>query len=386
MSGRRVFGAALAAAVLAAAWRTGYMSAMEANPAGALQAAGIGVLCLWTASRLQIGICLIAGLALRLLLPIHASYYAESVISTLGLAGLCGLCFLIYWVTSEKKQLLRVLVLAFIFLALSGMLASSLKLATLWTTRRYDLGIYAIDSTIWDGATAFLGSLLAAHSWIFNLEATVYAALPGVIILVFAFHTYRGHDPEINLLGLYLTLAILGCALYFVVPASGPIYAFGTAFPFALPPVGKAALASGVFQSPPNAMPSLHFASAFMLYWNSRPWRGLWVFTLLFLILTGVAAVGSGEHYLTDLVVAIPFAVALQAFFGATPNKIAAVALSSILVAIWILAILKFSVAGAPHWLLRALTLGSIACPALLSIPATSTIYRIVLRFRRRMR
>jgi hypothetical protein len=383
---RKLLGAALAFSVVVMAWRTNYLAAIEANPTLALQSVGIGVLCLWTASRLQIGICLIAGLALRLLLPIHVTYYAGSVIATLGLSGFCGLCLLIYWVGGERKQLLRVLLLALIFLTLNMMLSSLLKLAALWNTRRYDLGIYAMDSANWDGVVAFLGSLLARHAWMFHFEETVYYALPGVIILVFAFHTYRSHDLEINLLGLYLTLAILGFLLYFVIPACGPIYAFAKLFPFALPPVGTAALASDVFKNSPNAMPPLHFASALMLYWNSRPWRGLRIFTFLFLIFTGVATLGSGEHYVTDLVVAIPFAVALQTYFGAASNKIAVVAFSSILVSIWFLAILIFPVGGAPPWLLWALTLGSIASPALLSIPHASAIYRSVLRFRRRMR
>ena len=81
------------------------------------------------------------------------------------------------------------------------MLASLLKIAALWTTRRYDLEIYAMDSAIWDGLVAFLGRLLVTHTWMLHLAETVYYALPGVIVLVFAFHTYRRHDLEINFFG-----------------------------------------------------------------------------------------------------------------------------------------------------------------------------------------
>jgi len=61
-------------------------------------------------------------------------------------------------------------------------------------------------------------------------------------------------------------------------------------------------------------MPSLHFAWALLLWWNSR---GLpaWVRALTgcCLSLMVLATLGSGEHYLVDLVVGTPFALAVQA-------------------------------------------------------------------------
>jgi hypothetical protein len=366
VSARRILGALLALAIVVIAWRTYYLATIEENPTGALWSVGLGIFCLWTASRAQIGMCLIAGLALRLLAPVHVTYYAGSVIATLGLSGFCGFCLLIYWVASgERKLLMRILLPALIFLTFNVMLTSLLKLAAMRTARRYDVEIYAMDSAVWDGVVAFFGRALATHPWMLHSAEMVYYALPGVMILVFAFYTYRRHDLEINLLGLYLAMGILGLLLYFVVPACGPIYAFGNLFPFALPRVRAAVLASSIFSNAPNAMPSLHFANALMLYWNSKPWRGLRIFTLIFAILTGVATLGSREHYVTDLVVAVPFAVAVQSLFSSASNKFAAVALCTMLIAIWLLAILMVPVDSTPHWLLWALTLGSVGCPAL---------------------
>jgi membrane-associated HD superfamily phosphohydrolase len=204
------------------------------------------------------------------------------------------------------------------------------------------------------------------HAWAINFGDIIYCALPGVMILVFAFYTYRPHDLRVDLLVLYLTLGISGFLLYFVVPACGPIYAFGSAFPFSLPPAQTAVLASRVFQSPPNAMPSLHFGSALMLYFNSMPWRRLRTFILIFVILTGVAVLAAGEHYVTDLVVAVPFVVILQSLFGAHPNKIIAALFSGVLLCFWFLVIVTVQVNGTPRPALWVLTAGSISCPVLL--------------------
>jgi hypothetical protein len=364
LSIRNVAGAAVAFAVLAGAWRSHYLATMQGNPTAALQSVGLGVLCLWTASRLQLGFCLVVGLALRLLVPVEVLYYPGSVIAVLGLSGFCGFCLLVYRaVTTGNRELFRVILPALIFLALSVMLADLLKLAIQRTTHRYDLEIYAMDNATWNGFGPFFGRLIVPHPWAANVEEIVYAALPGVMILVFAFYTYRRRNFAIDLLGLYITMAISGFLLYFVAPACGPIYAFGSSFPFSLPPVRTAKLANDILQHAPNAMPSLHFANALILYLNSKPWRSLHIFTLAFMILTAVATLGSGEHYVTDLVVAVPFAVALQLLFSS--YRFAA-ALPTLLVSIWFLAITKAGVGDTPHWMLWTLTLGSLACPVLL--------------------
>jgi hypothetical protein len=366
---RKALGAALALVVVTVAWRSNYLAAMQGNPTAALQSVGLGVLCLWTASRLQMGLCLVAAVALRLLVPVEAPYYAGDVIAVLGLSGFCGFALLVYRaVATGDKKLFHIVLPSLIFLTLSVMLADLLRLAIKRTAHRYDLEIYAMDNATWNGFGPSFGRLIVSHAWAENVEELIYAALPGVMILVFAFYTYRrhnlAHNHAIDLLGLYLTMAISGFLLYFVVPACGPIYAFGRSFPFSLPPVQTAVLASDILHHAPNAMPSLHFANALMLYLNSKHWRGLHSFTFAFLILTGVATLGSGEHYVTDLVVAVPFAVALQLLFSS--DRFAA-AFPILLVSIWLLAITKVRVGDTPHWLLWTLTLGSLACPALLT-------------------
>jgi hypothetical protein len=56
---------------------------------------------------------------------------------------------------------------------------------------------------------------------------------------------------------------------------------------------------------------------AVLLYWNARR-SALWlrIVYILFLLLTVLATLGTGEHYLIDLVVALPFALAVQTAFS----------------------------------------------------------------------
>src|SRR5438552_15151669 len=64
----------------------------------------------------------------------------------------------------------------------------------------------------------------------------------------------------------------------------------------------------------PNAMPSLHMAWVLLVWWYSRglSWweRGV---AFAFLVFTVLATLGTGEHFLVDLVVAFPFAVLVEA-------------------------------------------------------------------------
>src|SRR5204862_7527755 len=63
-----------------------------------------------------------------------------------------------------------------------------------------------------------------------------------------------------------------------------------------------------------NAMPSLHAGLAYLLVLTVWPLsRGVRIAAILFLIGTLLATLGLGQHYLIDLVVAVPLALAVYA-------------------------------------------------------------------------
>jgi hypothetical protein len=66
-----------------------------------------------------------------------------------------------------------------------------------------------------------------------------------------------------------------------------------------------------------NAMPSMHMAWVILAWWlagNLRSWvKGVCLF---FLVFTLTATLGTGEHYFIDLIVALPFSLAIYSLLA----------------------------------------------------------------------
>src|SRR5439155_25160554 len=113
----------------------------------------------------------------------------------------------------------------------------------------------------------------------------------------------KGGKPK-ALLFSYVISYGLAPLFYLAVPACGPRHAFGSIFPIGNPEVAIAPVRLAFW---PNAIPSLHLATAVLLIHfagRSRVMRGFaWVY------LAGTAAATIAlEHYVIDLVVGVPFA------------------------------------------------------------------------------
>ncbi len=125
----------------------------------------------------------------------------------------------------------------------------------------------------------------------------------------------------------FLTATIVagacGFALYFVCPVVGPLTAFGPLYPGALPTIGAdAPLLIAPTGAPRNGMPSLHTIWALLIWLNVGSLSARLRFGLrAFVILTLWAVMGLDDtHWLTDVVVGVPLAVALQAAFVPAPD------------------------------------------------------------------
>jgi len=108
---------------------------------------------------------------------------------------------------------------------------------------------------------------------------------------------------------LWWSMIITGILLYFtyrLCPAAGPKFIFPS-WPYAEPHVTPTIVFT---RSPLNCMPSGHFTWALLICWYSRTCRyPARIAALIFLVLTGLATLGQGEHYWIDLIAAVPFAV-----------------------------------------------------------------------------
>lgn len=94
--------------------------------------------------------------------------------------------------------------------------------------------------------------------------------------------------------------------LYFIVPACGPLYAFGLKFsqvPF------SGSLNRVMVKGDLNCMPSLHLSAALIVLFLCAKRRPHRTAAICFVLLTALATLSTGEHYLIDLIVAFPFAL-----------------------------------------------------------------------------
>lgn len=134
----------------------------------------------------------------------------------------------------------------------------------------------------------------------------VYQLMVPMMIAWFLLTRYRRSPGSIMLA--YVAELVSGPLLYTIVPACGPIYAFGKQWlrPPAVPP--EALRLAGM----PNAFPSLHVGTAlvFLMFAPGRIWKAV---AFLFLAATCLATLSTGEHYVIDLISGLAFGVFVSA-------------------------------------------------------------------------
>jgi cytochrome P450 len=189
--------------------------------------------------------------------------------------------------------------------------------------RTYDGSAYAADTGYGFAVSFAVGRLFAALPALKWVCFILYVAPPPALVFVYALQIRARRPPPVDVVTVLLVLALTGYSFYFLYPVCGPLFAFGDAFPNAPPPasefLGQRLTVAGA-DAWPNGMPSLHFASVLLAYWHARPY-GRWAraAAAVFVIGTVLATLGLGEHYLVDLVVALPFTLAIHA--ACTPPR-----------------------------------------------------------------
>jgi hypothetical protein len=216
---------------------------------------------------------------------------------------------------------------------------------------KFDYYLYLIDNGLGLSSFWVARSLTEGQRSVLLL---IYKSLAAVMIVWYGINLLRRDGRPRRLLAAYIITYLVGPCLYLIVPACGPRHAFGSAFPYGNPSVLPVLVPINYW---PNAIPSLHVATAILFVFfagRSLPLRGLaWVY----LSATAVATLAF-EHYVIDLVVAVPFAC----FAASAARSRFASALANL------------TVAGA--WLvsIRFDTPGLISHPPLLKVLALATL------------
>ena len=303
-------------------------SGFELNPTFSFTLLGSFCIYLWTRpSRWSIAANLLSAAALRLACQWWAGglgrYYGVSWISWGAFLGIAALIVLAFEVGAsgpvEKRQKLNTFYAASVFPLFSLLIGYTVPLYIWLCPRTYDLFLLAIDGRLGFQPSFLLGRLLTNTHTAWGLTTVVYYMLPLMASVVYASHRAQPRK-SVALLPLFLSLMIVGFGLYPVYPAVGPAYAFPKAYPNHPPNTAQISLAMlPVADAPRNCMPSLHLAGALIVLWNSRQWP-IWgrLLSALFFACTAFTTLALGEHYLIDLVVAYPFALAFQAGWTTT--------------------------------------------------------------------
>jgi hypothetical protein len=134
----------------------------------------------------------------------------------------------------------------------------------------------------------------------------VYQSMVPMMIVWYFVTRYRRSSGSIILA--YVAELVSGPLLYTIVPACGPLYAFGKQW-LSPPSVAPDAVR---LAGMPNAFPSLHVGTAFVfvMFAPGKIWKAV---SLLFLAATCLATLSTGEHYVIDLIPGLAFGVFVSA-------------------------------------------------------------------------
>jgi hypothetical protein len=166
---------------------------------------------------------------------------------------------------------------------------------------KFDYFLYLIDKSL--GVPAFLVARLFTE-WQRSVLFVVYQSLSAVMIAWYGVSLKIKNGEPGRLLLAYLVTFVAGASLYLIVPACGPRHAFGSAFPLGDPSVSPVLVRLNYW---PNAIPSLHLATALLFVFFAGKNRLLRCLAWMYLAGT-TAATLAFEHYTIDLIVAVPFA------------------------------------------------------------------------------
>jgi hypothetical protein len=267
---------------------------------------------------------LISALLVKVIHLPHIPFWILRVAASMALLGLGAAMILglraIWSEREDRENAIALLAPALILIVFISGCARVLSLTSGLSPQTDDAWLYAFDGSLGFQPSFAVGRLMYNSIFLTRSSMLIYLALPFAMAVVCAWQIPRGvRRISWYMLSVILLAGVGGWLLYNVVPGTGPIYAFARNFPWTELPykdlprlvLQKVTIPTTI---PRNAMPSLHVGWVVLLCWNSRKFHvALRSAILVFLIFTVFATLGSGQHYLVDLVGSLPFALTVQA-------------------------------------------------------------------------
>ena len=238
--------------------------------------------------------------------------------SFLGLASLYVMTLRVIWFEGEKRRLaIFTLLPSFLFVASEWCADYFLFWTEKASPKVFDLYLYAFDASLHVQIPFVVGRLFQ-RSYPFALISDLfYIGLPVAIGLTFAGCLMRDRRNALPAFIAFLSTGPVGAVFYNFFPALGPIHIFKADFPWhplTIQQVPHLFLEAITGQGARNAMPSLHAAWIYLVFWYSRNLSlAEKVLAGLFVFFTLCGTLGTGEHYFIDLIAAVPFSLFILA-------------------------------------------------------------------------
>lgn len=240
------------------------------------------------------------------------------VVSFVGMASLLVLLLRAIWADlKERRTAILILVAAFLFVASEWCASYFLEWGARARPMVLDLYLFSFDASLHIQPAFLMGQWFARLPHFAAVSVIVYLALPVAIGLTFAGCVRRDRENAVPAVIAFLITGPIGACFYATFPALGPVHIFLNRFPWVALTEHEAQslfLEPVAMAGPRNAIPSLHAAWIFLVFWYARKLSIVErVVAGGFVFFTLCATLGTGEHYFVDLVVAVPFTVMILA-------------------------------------------------------------------------
>jgi len=350
------------------------------QPFVAFSLLGTFLLFLCTRPKLRTIALILVAAALAAPFAIHRSalpFEARVINAVLVFTSLVGMfslaALMVVLLSSKPEQRRQAAILtnsSLLLLVFSLAVGPILPLLSRLTPKVLDLYLYVFDATLGGQPSFAIGKMMLASTLLRWILVLTYYSITAAIAAFAALELSRRPTTLPVIVPAAILSTLLGVIFYQLYPAAGPKYLFGPKFPlYPLPSeltrhlsIGPLLMPAGV---PRNAMPSLHLAWALLIWFNTRTFsRSVRLFGVLYVLLTVLATLGTGEHYFADLLVALPFSLLVQGILqwrtGSTLAR-TAIAACALLTALWIcllrLGVTLFWISPFVPWLLVAATI-----------------------------
>lgn len=232
-----------------------------------------------------------------------------------GLAAFFALAVRLRGAASSERLLAATLISAFVLILIYGAFAIALlRLTAALHPRTFDAVAFNLDASLGFDPSIVFPLVVSAWPPLREVVTAAYILLPYGCAALYGLQLAQPARAPVSILLAFTVSGAAALFLYHACPITGPRYAFGD-FYYVWWTEGVSNELMTVRPAPRNGMPSMHFGWALLL-WMNAAFLGRRLPRTCFALLLGLTAIATlalGEHYLVDLVAAVPWMVAMQA-------------------------------------------------------------------------